>query len=326
MSGNLDARDAGATLALRRAVYAGDAAITRDEFQQLLRAGCAVGADGAREFDDLLSEAAVDLLALQVEPQKYVTQADADWLVAQLQGAQGLAWRSERAMLVGLSRVAVSLPPSLSHYIMSRFESVAIGGHVAAGGADHAQGVVTPDDLEALRVVIFAATEGNALHVSRSEAESLFRIAHQTRASEQTPGFADFFARAIGNYLMGVAFDRGMSREDAAKVGDWLDAPAPSFGEFVGAMASGVSFDGLREAQMSVGDRTEAFFGADNEEDAALMRQSAPIDVSETQWLMTHLTRAGELTGAEKALLRFLKEESPQRTPGLDALIAEKAA
>ncbi|MCX7899773.1 MAG: hypothetical protein N2444_06800 [Methylocystis sp.] len=326
MSGPIDACDVEATLALRREVYSGDATITRDEFCQLLEAGRIAGDAASREFDELISEAAVDLFALQVEPQKYVSQDDADWLVSLLRAAPGLAWRTERAILVGLARVAVSLPASLSRFIASRFESVMINGHEAAQGADHAAGVVTPEDLEALRIVLFSATEGNALHVSRDEAEMLFRVAQLTRASDETPGFADFFAKAVGNYLMGVAFDRCMTREKAAEARDWLNAPAPGFGEFIGAMAGGVSLNGVREATASVEDRAETFYRDDNAEDAAAMARAAPIDAGETQWLMLHLTRAGELTGAEKALLRFLKAAAPERAPGLDALIAEKAA
>ncbi len=56
------------------------------------------------------------------------------------------------------------------------------------------------------------------------------------------------------------------------------------------------------------------------------MARAAKIDAAELKWLTTHLARPGALTGAEKALLRFLKQEAPDASASLDALIAAKAA
>jgi hypothetical protein len=302
--------------------------VTRDDCLRLLAAGRATGAQAAPEFDQLLAEVATDLLVRQAHPPKYIAQTDAGWLMSVLADGSGLSWRAERDIFVGLMREAASIPPSLSNFIVSKFEQVATAGHVAAGGADHPAGVVTPEDLESLRNVIFAAAEGSALYVTREEAEALFRIAHATEAAQNAPGFDEFFAKAIGNYLMGVVFDRAMTPAAAAQTEKWLDAPAPSLSDFVGAM---LDWDegatkGLHQSLESVEDRAEAFYKADNEEDALEMARAAKIDAAELKWLMTHLARPGALTGAEKALLRFLKQEAPDASASLDALIAAKAA
>ncbi len=208
--------DAAMTLAMRREIYSKDV-VTRDDFLRLLAAGRAAGAQAAPEFDQLLAEVATDLLVRQAHPPKYIAQTDAGWLMSVLADGSGLSWRAERDIFVGLMREAASIPPSLSNFIVSKFEQVATAGHVAAGGADHPAGVVTPEDLESLRNVIFAATEGSALYVTREEAEALFRIAHATEAAQNAPGFDEFFAKAIGNYLMGVVFDRAMTPAAAAR-------------------------------------------------------------------------------------------------------------
>lgn len=319
--------DAATTLAMRREIYSKDA-VTRDDFLRLLAAGRAAGAGAPPEFDRLLAEVAADLLVRQAHPPKYISQADAGWLISVLAAGSGLSWRAEREMLVALTREAASIPPSLSDFIMSQFERVVVSGHMAASGADHAAGVMTPDDLEALRNVIFAATEGSALYVTREEAEALFRIARATEGAQNAPGFDEFFAKAVGNYLMGVVFDRAMTPAAAAHTEKWLNAPAPSLSDFVAAMLDWdeSATKGLRQSLASVEDRAEAFYKADNEEDAIEMARAEKIDAAELKWLATHLGRAGALTGAEKALLYFLKQEAPEASASIDALIAAKAA
>ncbi len=294
--------DAAMTQAMRQEIYSKDA-VTRDDFLRLLAAGRAAGAEAAPEFDQLLAEVATDLLVRQAHPPKYIALADANWLMSVLADGSGLSWRAERDMFVALMREAASIPPSLSNFIVPKFEQAATAGHVAAGGADHPAGVVTPEDLEALRNVIFAATEGSALYVTREEAEALFRIAHATEAAQNAPGFDEFFAKAIGNYLMGVVFDRAMTPAAAAQTEKWLDAPAPNLSDFVGAM---LDWDegatkGLHQSLESVEDCAEAFYKADNEEDAIETARAAKIDAAELKWLTTHLARPGAFCAASVA-------------------------
>ncbi|PPD43383.1 MAG: hypothetical protein CTY15_10170 [Methylocystis sp.] len=292
-------------LEMRRAIYAKGKAAKID----LVRAiDSGRGADAYSDaFIDLLSEVAADVLVNDVEPARYIQAADAEWLVTRLNG--GLANRAEYAMLTHVIGQAVSVPPALAAFVVGEIER-----GIVKGAAGHQAGVVTDADLQSLRTVVYAATEGSSLHVTQDSAEALFRIADALADGAENPGFDDFFAKAIGNYVMGLAFRWTPSASEKKRVDAWLDAPEPGFGAFLGSM-----LDFSRIGQ-------DVDIDADqNAADARDMMRAEAIDAGEAEWLVSRLTRDGKISSAERRLLRFLKEESPAIAPALAALM-EKAA
>lgn len=311
--------DSAGALALRRNIYA-KPSVTRTDLTNLLALGRAAGSAAPKDYADLLSAVAVDLLVNQADPTKYITQADADWLVAQLGQGGGLSCRAEFEMLVDVLRYAVSVPASLTAFAVGEIETAIINGHKAgAGVADHAVGVITHDDVEALRTTVFAATDGSSLHVTRASAEALFRIAHATNGADNDATFDDFFAKAIGNYLMGIAHRWTPSVADELEREKWLNEKTPSFGAFLGGI-----FRGLSEKHADAD--LESKIKAENEADAQDLARAGAVDPDETNWLLAHLTRDGPVTSAEKSLLRFLKQEAPVLQPALTAMMEREAA
>ena len=67
----------------------------------------------------------------------------------------------------------------------------------------------------------------------------MFDIAHATATARNDPAFADFFARAIGNYLLGAVFVESPSRDAVFAEERELDRPA-AFGGFLTALAGGL--------------------------------------------------------------------------------------
>jgi hypothetical protein len=295
---------------LRRDIY-GRGKASKADLLRLIDAGRAAGSAGVSPaFADLVAEVATDVLVNDVDPQKYVQRADAEWLISHLSG--GLAGGFEYEMLTRVIRNAVSVPPSLAAFTVAQIEKAII-----EGATEHPAGVVTQADLGALRTAVYAATEDSSLHVTRESAESLFLIADATSGADANPAFEEFFAKAIGNYLMGVAFRRTPTANEAKRLERWVDSPSPGLGRFISAMfrrgdgdgdGDGVSIDAMQ-----------------NEADALELAQAETIDAAEADWLLARLNRDGVISSAEKRLLRFLKEESPSIAPALQALI-EKAA
>jgi hypothetical protein len=312
--------DSAGVLAMRRAIYA-KPSVTRADFADVLAAGRAAGAVAPNEYRDLLSEVATDLIVNQVDPPKYISQDDADWIVARLVSDGGLSCRAEYQMLVDVLRESVSIPASLAVYAAAEMEKVVVSGHNADGVADHAAGIVTRDDVEALRIAVFAATEGSSLHVTRASAEGLFRIAHATAGASHDSGFDDFFARAIGNYLLGIANRWTPTAGEEAQKEKWLDEKPQGFGGFLGSL-----FGGGRRVSASVDSLVEGEFKAQNDADAQAAAQAGGIDAGEADWLLDHLTRDGALTSAEKQLLRFLKQEATTLPPSLAEAMNRQAA
>jgi hypothetical protein len=317
--------DAAAVSNLRRSIYSKDR-VTRADFLALLTAGRAAGPDTCPEYADLLAEVATDLLVRQSDPPGYIVSSDADWLIGQLNDG-GLSCAAEFPMLASVLRYAVSTPPALATFAVREVEKAILSGHrTATGEADHPPGIVTASDIEILRSLVFASTEGSSLHVTRESAEALFDIAHATAGAPNDASFDDFFAKAIGNYLMGAAFRWTPTAADARAHQHWSDRPA-SFADFFAEMVEkplGERFGGLVAETKIVDEIDEAVFARENAADAAEIRDAAALKPSTADWVIAHLTRDGPLSSPEKRLLGFLAKEATAMPPSLRALIEKQ--
>ncbi len=294
--------------ALRREIYA-KSAVSRADLSQVLRLD---RVDSAEEYARLLADVATDLLVNQPDPPKYVVQTDVDWLIGEI-AASKVAYGAEIQMLTEVIRLAVSVPSSLVGFCVSEIEKA-----VVCGREGHPAGVIAKEDTQALRAAVFAAVDGDSLHVSRSSAEGLFRIAHAAKNAADDREFDEFFAKAIGNYLMGLAFRWTPSRADELGKERWLNEKPAGFSAFLGAMFGANKSAGL--SAKTVDEVDDARLREENDADAREIATASEIDAAETDWLMAHLSRSGALTSAERALLGFLQREAPSLPARLAAL------
>jgi hypothetical protein len=299
-----------AALALRREIYA-DGAAGRPALLRLIETARAQGGPVSHAFVELMAEVAVDALLNEVDPPKYIRRSDADWLLAHLSKDGGLANEAEYDMLLRVIRGAVSVPPPLAAFAVAEMERV-----IVSGAAWRDPRALSPQDVEAMRAVVFAATEGSSLYVSRHSAEALFRIADALVDVEE-PAFEQFFAQAIGNYLMGIAWRWTSSAAESREADDWLDDRSAGFRGFVSSMFAFDRLKAVREAR--------EMDARQNAADEMLMGEAERIDAAEADWLLARLHRDGRISEAEKRLLRFLREESPSIAPALAALIDRAA-
>ena len=309
--------------ALRRQIY-GDRDTRRGDFDMLLSHAAALGADP--DFITLLCDVAVDVFLLQADPEYYLTDADAAHVIDILGRDGGIASVAEFAVLKALLGHAVDAPPTLASFALREIEKAILSGRRdALGGQDHPAGVVMASDVEALRAILFAPSHGTMLHVTRESAEALFDIAHATAAADNAPEFADLFAQAIGNYLMGAAMLGAPSREETLAVERELDRPADGFLGFLSAMMHAPTAQQVGDVLESVDGQVEDREGLINDANDLALEANVPVDAGEAQWVIAHLTRGGPLTAAERRLLAFLKEEAPSAPPELTALYDQAA-
>ncbi len=308
--------------ALRRSIYDKGAA-TRTDLAGLLALGGKAGDDP--EFIALIADVARDVMTLDVDPRGYVSEDAADWLTAQLGDGSGLTCRAEFEVLKAVVAEAVSVPPSLVAFAVREVERAILTGRSGPlGGVDHEPGVVTAEDVEALRAFCFAATAGEACHVDRASAEALFDIAHATATARNDPGFADFFAKAVGNYLLGAAFVVAPTRAEVLSLEREMDR-RESFGGFLGGLAGGLLAPEAADGRKSVDQLAEERYYLENAETEARLDAAAKIDAGEAKWILAHLTRGGELSEAEKRLIGFLREEATAAPPEIAALFDRAA-
>ena len=96
-------------------------------------------------FADLLAEVACTVLVHGVDPDGYVTDADAAWLIGKLSNGGGLSNDAEFAALRAVISYAVSVPPALTAFAMDEERKA-----ILAKGAD---AVVSAQDVRTLRAI-----------------------------------------------------------------------------------------------------------------------------------------------------------------------------
>lgn len=306
-----------AALQVRRAIYSHDP-LTPSDMNLVLATAQKAGRKPCPEWTALFCEALTDYVVHQNNPPDYIPQAKADWLAAILANNGGICSRTEFEMLIDVMTHALDVPTSLSTFALSEIRTAIIEGRRdAIGGGDHAPGVVTHADVEALRAVLYAAKTGTPGHVTRDEAEVLFDIAHAT--SQTDPSFDELFARAIGNYLMGINL-HVPSTAEALHVENWLDR-TEDFSGFWSRMfhhaPAGNSFNVLK----SPSDAFESDMGRQDADDETLLRERQKITVADAAWVIAHLTRDGGLSAAENRLLQFLGADALSIAAPLRAVI-----
>lgn len=304
-------------LALRRAIYGkGDA--SKADLTDLIARGPAFGADP--DFRDLVAEVAKDVFIHQVDPEGYVTEADAAWLMEKLGDGGGLSCRAEYEILKSVFSHALSVPPALTEFAVREVEkAILTGRRDSIGGVDHEPGIVTDEDVAALRALVFAATQGSSMHVGRGVAEALFDIAHATATSANSSDWPRFFAQAVGNYVMGAPFLGAPDRAEVLQAEAVLNQPT-SLGSFLSSMFRAPSTSEFLSAERSVDEAEEIALRGQNAANQREIDAAAGIDAAEAKWILAHLTRGGSLTEAERCLISFIREEAPSAPAEIKAL------
>jgi hypothetical protein len=304
---------------IRKTIY-GHGSLTAADMDLVFDVARKAGANPCEEWTQLFSEAVTDYVVHESDPENYISNDKAQWLVQQLQKGGGISTKAEFAMLLDVMNTALDVPPSLSAFGLSEIQTAIVKGRRDAfSDEDHPAGVVTKPDVEALRAVLFAATSGSACHITQEEAEALFDIAHATAKGKVDPSFDDLFARAIGNYLVATCM-QVPSAAEALHREKWLDEreKLPGFFSRLFGSKSEMGFFDLLKTPLELADADMGKLEATDERARA---ESGKITDSEAEWVMAHLTRGGKLTTPELRLLKWLGAEASSLPAQLKAMI-----
>jgi hypothetical protein len=304
-------------LVLRRAMYGNDHVIDRAEAEALFRLNDA--ADGAcNAWPDLFCEAMVDFCVRQSEPHGYVSDDMAEWLIARVSASGRVKTATEMEALIKVMETAREVPQVLEDFAIKQVhEAVLNGGGVTRSGEALEPGQIGRGEVELLRRILYAAGGDKGLSISRREAELLFDINDAVADKSQDPAWADLFVKANANYLMAAQLHAPVSRADALRREAWLDDTDTSVGDYFGRILSG----GLRGFLDAVRHDSDALMEQRNQQRSQDMSMAEQVNASEADWLVERINHDGELHDAEKALLLFIKRESPDIHPGLKPLL-----
>ncbi|MCP4070576.1 MAG: hypothetical protein GY742_02390 [Hyphomicrobiales bacterium] len=286
--------------------------------------------DQCGEWHEFFIESLTDFTIHQMEPRGYVSVENAEWLIRQIKRDGNIKLANELELLVKIVEKATDCPQFLSNYVLEQVAHLVITGDgYLLNGKKFTKGVIGEAEAEILRRVIYAVSGESSVAVSRKEAEVLFELNDKTIESENHPAWNDLFVKAIASYLMAVSGYQPPDRQTAFAREEWLnDTEVDVSGTLKKALSSFselFSADGIGEAFKSDHQRMQEAWGERNAEFEKASGKAEAIDLDESNWFVERIGRDGVFHENEKAIIRFLKEESPSIHPALHPLL-EKVA
>lgn len=248
----------------------------------------------AQFFTEVLSYFVVH----QMRPVGHVDEINAEWLVTHIDTDGRVESPNELELLIRILEQAKSVPPSLNLYALNQVkQAVLTGKGVTRTGKNQQAGVVTGSDVETLRRILYAYDSDDNIGITADEAGLLFDINDATTNADNHPSWNVLFAQAIASHLLTAQGHIGRDRETALRHEKWLDVK-PAGDRFLNTMVKG-----LRDIY-KVSGSTEG--------------RKANIKAN---WLTARINKDGQITAAERAVLTFIKQESPDIGPVLRPLL-----
>ncbi|MEM7328078.1 MAG: hypothetical protein AAF437_05015 [Pseudomonadota bacterium] len=282
-----------------------DGIVSRTEAESLFRLNDMLSAmDPA--WISRFQEAMKDFLLTREAPEGWITDAEADWLISQVQTDSHVPTLDELDLLIELLRKAEGAPEKLA-----RFTVNAVSDRIISDG------IASLKMVERMRLALHAGAGHGGLWVSQYEAGILFKTNDAIADADNAPTWNDLFARAVGNHLMARAHPEPQKIEDALARERWLQDTSSSAGGFFARM--GASFASGNWFEMITHNGRKAAKARQIAAEAA-DREAEKVTEIENDWLLAGLASDGKISPAETALIEFLKQEAPGFAQGLAAV------
>ncbi len=279
----------------------GDGAISPAEAEAIFELNH-LAADAPAEWADFFVEAMTEYVVNRQPPRGYVDDANAAWLIAQIDRDGRVDTMTELELLVKVLESALNAPATLKIYALCQIEAAVLTGEgPTRRGGPIRPGVIDEAEVALLRRLVFAGGGDGATIVTRDEAEMLWRLKDATLDADNAPGWSRLFVQAVGNHLMAHCSYRALDRGEAARLEAFVADNSSSVGRFLGRMVRSSPAAGFREAfaqRPSPPDR------------AAAEAAAQAITPEESDWLAARADADGRLDPLEEALRAFLAEES----------------
>ncbi len=307
-----------------------DGVVSQPEAEAILAMNASV-AEKCAEWHEFFVEAISDYVVQQAEPRGYVSMANGEWLIECISADGRVESANELELLVKVLDKSHSSPEILVGFALNEVARAVLEGEgPLSRGGYLVPGVIGAGEVELIRRVLYAYGGHSGISISRTEAEILFDLNDRTAAVENDPAWRELFVKAIANYLMAAATDRAPSRAEAIIREEWLEDTDTDVGETLlgavrglGELLSRSFFDDLFDSAQQ---QVEKAWAERNARYEAAIRESETISDVEAEWLIDQLVRDGVIHDNEKALLAFIRRESPDIHPTLTPWLEKNAA
>ena len=286
--------------------------------------------DTCREWDEFFIEVMTDFCVNQARPEGYVTDTNAEWLIKQISNDGHVQTDSELELLIKIIERAATIPESLSTFALKEVAHAVLEGNgKLIGNEELIPGVIGSAEAKLLRRVMYGVGAEGRVAISKAEVEVLFELNDKTVEAENHPEWNDLFVKAVAAHLMMSCGYQSLPRDEVLRREEWLDETdvdvagmlsktLSSFGSLMrGSTWSDAFVDG--ESQMQ-----EAWRKRNREQEHRAI-SSEPVDANEASWLVERIGRDGILHDNEKALIRYLKDESQLMDDALQPLLDKVA-
>lgn len=259
----------------------------------------------SREWVDFFVEAITEFVVNQQPPRGYVDEANANWLMTQIDRDGRVDTLGELELLVKVMDSALNAPQSLKAYALRQIEhTVTSGEGPTRDGGSLRPGAIDDVEVTLLRRLIFAGASEGALTVSRDEAEMLWRIKDACKEDQSNPAWQKLFVQAVGNHLMAKDGYRPLDRTEAHRLETFVEDSRGNVGSFLARMSRSLGAGGIK---LDPEVRTSGL----------AVDETRSTRVDDSAWLKQHINADGTLDPFEKALLAFIVEEGGEVPIGL---------
>lgn len=302
-------------LVLRREVF-GDGVVSDAEAEMVFRLN-EQWTETCTEWSDFFVEVMTDYIVEQAVPCGYISPSNARWLIANISRDGRVETRSELELLIKALERAKSSPERLVEFALEQVKIGVLHGEGPVGrSAALEPGRIGEPEVALLRRILYAFAGDGNIAITRAEAEILFDLNDATREADNHPAWSDLFVKAVANFLMAASGYVVPCRQEALRREAWLDDRSGVSGFMSQMLAGGLRgiWDAYRRDEDE--ERYARLFGRET-----MIREAEAVTAPEADWLAKRIGRDGVVHENEKALLTFIREESPQIHPALRPLI-----
>ncbi len=273
-----------------------------------------------KDWADYFTLILTTYLVHQGQPQGYINDAMAAWLIARIDHDGVVETETELRLLMNVLKVAEKPGDRLEAYALKQVLEAVTHGRGRVGHDMLKPGIIGHAEVELLRRIFYSVGGDGGMGITRMEAEHIFALNDATSGREHAPQWRTFFVGAIANHLMMIAAPEKIELDEMKRREDWLTnghGRNPGEGWFAGVTPRAV-FNAFKEVfGMKPQDPTGGFSILNQ----AGMQHSEKITADEASWLVRALQNDGEIDANERALLEFIRLECPAIDESLRPLL-----
>ncbi|MEP2735320.1 MAG: hypothetical protein ABJP34_03395 [Erythrobacter sp.] len=256
------------------------------------------------EWVDFFVEAIGEFVLNGTEPRGMCDDAEARWLIDQVDHDGKLESMAELEVLVRILERAQNVPDLLKDFTVKHIENAVLTGTgPTRDGGELAACHVSNAECALLRRVIFSSGGFGPAAVSRFDAELLFRLKDATNGYDNALGWADLFVDGVANYLKGFALKNAqLDHARAKELESFIADNRANVGRFFGRMVKEMPNTANHMGQV-FGKRS----GRTNYDE--LQKAGEEVTSDEQKWLDAMIAADGEVDALERKLLDRIAAE-----------------